>query len=341
MKAVVWQGTRQMAVAEWDRPEPPEGWVAVRPEAAAICGSEVEGYVGAQSNRKPPLVMGHELAGVVVGLGHGADESWLGRHVAVNPIVSCRACRLCASGQRNLCPRRRLIGVHEPGGFAELVVAPQANLLELPAGVDARMGALVEPLANGVHSAALALAGLPISGVGAVIGAGAIGLLALQAAKAASGSPVHLLEPDPGRREQALTLGADGAHGSPDELAAALDAATGGLGADFVIDAVGRESTRLTGIGAVRHGGRVVFLGLHDDMTGVSGHDLVRREVLVTGSYAYTDDDFARALDLLAAGRAGLGPLPAVQPLEATPGLFARLAEGPTAEVRLFVAPAD
>jgi threonine dehydrogenase-like Zn-dependent dehydrogenase len=339
MKAVVWRGINDMAVEEWARPELAPGWVTIRPEAAGICGSEVEGYVGRQPNRKPPLVMGHEFAGVVVEVGPGADEGWVGRRVAANPIVSCRACALCAAGQRNLCMRRRLIGVHDPGGFADLVVAPEANLVALPDGVGPRLGALVEPLANGVHAAALGAAALPVTGTAAVIGAGAIGLLALQAASAATRSRLHVLELDPARRELAARLGPAASHGSPEALLEAVRAGTAGVGADFVIDAVGRESTRRLAVEAVRPGGRVVLLGLHDDETTLSGHDLVRREVHVTGSYAYTDADFARALDLIASGRVGIGELPAVQPLESTPALFARLAEGPGPEVKLFVAP--
>ncbi|HXM56166.1 MAG TPA: alcohol dehydrogenase catalytic domain-containing protein [Candidatus Dormibacteraeota bacterium] len=356
MKAVVWQGPNRMAVDEWARPELAAEWVALRPEAAGICGSEVEGYMGRQANRRPPLVMGHEFAGVVVEIGPGADPAWLGRHVAVNPIVSCRVCALCRAGRRNLCPRRRLIGVHEPGGFAELVTAPQSNLVTLPEGMGARVGALAEPLANGVHAARLALAETHITGVGAVIGAGAIGVLALQAARAAPSLPhggrgsgwgesssavdrLHVLELDPARRGQAAALGADAAHGSPDDLREALRRETGGLGADFAIDAVGRVETRQLAVASVRPGGRVVLLGLHDDATSFGAHDLVRREVHVTGSYAYTDADFGHALDLLADGRAGLGELPSVQPLEAAPALFARLAAGPTPEVKLFVAP--
>lgn len=339
VKAVVWQGPNRMVLGEWPRAELAEGWIALRPEAAGVCGSEIEGYLGRQPNRRPPLVMGHEFAGVVVELGPGADRTWLGRRAAVNPVISCRGCALCAAGQRNLCPHRRLIGVHEPGGFAEVVPAPQVNLVPLPEGVSPLLGALVEPLANGVHAAGLALAEQPITGVGAVIGAGAIGLLALQAVRAASDSEVHVLELDARRRELARTLGAHAGHAAPDHLLAALRAQAGGIGADFVVDAVGRQSTRRLAVEAVRPGGRVVMLGLHDDETSFSGHDLVRRQVLVTGSYAYTDADFGQALELLASGRAGIGEPPAIEPLEATPALFARLALGPTPEVKVFVAP--
>jgi (R,R)-butanediol dehydrogenase / meso-butanediol dehydrogenase / diacetyl reductase len=339
MKAVVWLGNNRMAVEERARPDLASDWVAIRPEAAGICGSEVEGYLGRQPNRRPPLVMGHEFAGIVVEVGSDVEDTWLGRRVAVNPIFSRDGCALCAAGQRNLCPRRRLLGVHDPGGFAEQVTAPVLNLVSLPEGVGPRLGALVEPLANGVHAAGLAARTEPITGAAAVIGAGAIGLLALQAAAAVWPARPHVLELDAVRRGQAAKLGAAAAHGSPDDLLEALRADTEGLGADFVIDAVGREFTRRLAVEAVRPGGTVVLLGLHDDQTSFSGHDLVRREVLVAGSYAYTDGDFFQALLLLTSGRAGLGPLPAVQPLESTPALFARLAEGPTPEVKLFVAP--
>ncbi len=334
----MWQGPNRMTVEEWAPPQLAPSWVAIRPQAAGICGSDVEGYVGQQPNRRPPLVMGHEFAGVVVDVGAEVERAWLGRLAAVNPIISCRACPLCLAGLRNLCPRRRLIGVHEPGGFAELVTAPAANLVALPETMSPQLGALVEPLANGVHAASLAQLG-PITGAGAVIGAGAIGLLALQAAASASESRLHVLELDPTRRERAAALGASAAHSSPAELQEALREDTAGLGADFVIDAVGRESTRRLAVDAVRPGGRVVLLGLHDDATSLGGHDLIRREVLVTGSYAYTDADFGRALSLLAGRQVGIGEVPAPRPLESTPALFARLASGPTPEVKLFVAP--
>jgi threonine dehydrogenase-like Zn-dependent dehydrogenase len=335
VRAVIWLGPRRMALGEWTPGPLAVGSVAVRPEAAGICGSEVEGYVGRQANRRPPLVMGHEVAGSVVEVGPGADPAWRGRRVAVNPVISCRTCPLCAAGQRNLCPDRRLIGVHLQGGFAEWVPVPESSLVPLPDGLGSREGALVEPLANGVHAAGLALAGRPIAGAGAVLGAGAIGLLALQACRVASPTPVHVLEPDAGRRRLAAALGAAAVHDTAEGLRDAL----GRPGADFVIDAVGREATRRLAVEAVRPGGRVVLLGLHDDAVSLSGHDLVRREVLVTGSYAYTDEEFGRALDLLASGRAGVGELAPVRPLAATPDLFARLAEGPSAEVKLFVAP--
>jgi threonine dehydrogenase-like Zn-dependent dehydrogenase len=134
---------------EPDDPGPDE--VVMRPGAVGICGSEVEGYLGHMGNRTPPLVMGHEFAGEIVAAGPGAQD-WIGRRAAVNPIEGCGDCVLCRSGQENICPRRTLIGVHFDGAFADLVRAPAANLRDLPHELDIRVGALVEPLANGVHA---------------------------------------------------------------------------------------------------------------------------------------------------------------------------------------------
>src|SRR5438128_702962 len=144
-----------MAVEIVDEPSARDGEVVVRPEAAGICGSEVEGYLGRMANRTPPLVMGHEFAGTVVAGGRDARDR-IGRRVVVNPLLSCRACARCRAGERNLCAERRLIGVHVAGGFAERVAVPVANLLDLPEGADVRTGALVEPLANAVHAVGLA-----------------------------------------------------------------------------------------------------------------------------------------------------------------------------------------
>src|SRR5436190_1116836 len=143
-----------MAVETVAEPRQGDDEVIVVPEAAGICGSEIEGYLGRMANRRPPLVMGHEFAGTV--LAASGSGEWSGRRVAVNPLLSCRACARCMAGERNLCAQRRLIGVHVAGGFAERVAVPAANLMALPDGVDARTGALVEPLANAVHAVGLA-----------------------------------------------------------------------------------------------------------------------------------------------------------------------------------------
>ncbi|MDQ3636684.1 MAG: alcohol dehydrogenase catalytic domain-containing protein, partial [Actinomycetota bacterium] len=226
MKGIVWHGPEEMSVEEVAAPEVGPGQVVVRPTATGICGSEIEGYLGKMGNRTPPLVMGHEFAGTVTEVGEGADEGLLGLTVAVNPLSSDGTCKLCRVGLTNLCPNRKLVGIHSPGGFAEYTLAPVANVYPLPEGVDARTGALAEPLANGVHAARLGTVGGHPVGHAVVIGAGTIGLMCLQAAVLNGVPEVHAVEPHEGRREQALVLGAKAAHATGEEAGQALEGAT-------------------------------------------------------------------------------------------------------------------
>ena len=337
MRGIVWHGPEEMSVEEVAAPEVGPGMVVVRPEATGICGSEIEGYLGRMGNRTPPLVMGHEFAGTVTEVGDGVDEGLLGRTVAVNPLSSDGTCPLCRAGLTNLCPNRRLVGIHSPGGFAEYTLAPAANAYPLPEGVDARTGALAEPLANGVHAARLGTAGGHRVEHAVVIGAGTIGLMCLQAAVLDGAPEVHAVEPHEGRREQALVLGAKAAHATGEEAGQALEGATEGLGADLVIDAVGAEVTRRMALDLLRPGGRAVFIGLHDDDSTLGFHGVVRGQFGLQGSYAYTAEDFEQALSWLVEGKAGIGELPPVLALEEGPGAFADLAGGPSAQIKVFL----
>jgi len=336
MKAIVWNGPEEMAIEEVPEPTVEPGTVIVRPEAVGICGSEIEGYLGRMGNRTPPLVMGHEFAGTVTEVGEGVDEDLVGREVAVNPLSSDGTCPLCRAGYTNLCPSRKLIGIHSPGGFAEYVLAPVQNVYPLPEGVGARTGALAEPLANGVH--AVRLADEPVEHA-VVIGAGTIGLMCLQAAVLDGIPEVSVVEPHEARRDQALGLGAHAAYASGAEAREALEEPTEGLGADLVLDAVGAEATRRMAVEELlRPGGCVVFVGLHDDDTTLGFHGVVRGQLDLRGSYAFTAEDYEQALEWLVDGRAGIGELPPVLPLEEGPNAFAELVRGPSEQIKVFLA---
>lgn len=338
MKGIVWHGPERMSVEEVPEPKVVPGSVKVRPTATGICGSEVEGYLGKMGNRTPPLVMGHEFAGTVTEVGEGVDEALVGRRVAVNPLYGDGTCRLCRAGLTNLCRDRHLVGIHSSGGFGEYTVAPAANVIALPDGVDARTGALAEPLANGVHAVRLGLAGDPVESA-VVIGAGTIGLMCLQAAVLDGIPHVSVVETHAARREQALTLGAEAVYASGKEAREALDEPTDGLGVDLVIDAVGAEVTRRMAVEElVRPGGRVVYIGLHSNETTLGFHDIVRGQFTLQGSYAYTAWDYEQAMEWLVADKAGIGELPPVLPLEDGPDAFAELVRGPSDKIKIFLA---
>jgi 2-desacetyl-2-hydroxyethyl bacteriochlorophyllide A dehydrogenase len=314
-----------MTVEERPDPEDPgAGELILQPEAVGICGSEIEGYLGHMGNRTPPLVMGHEFAGRVVAAGPDARELE-GARVAVNPLRGCGHCALCRAGLGNVCPDRRLIGVHVPGAFADYVRVPAADARVLPDGVSARLGALMEPLANGVHAVGLAGPGVEYA---VVLGAGTIGLVTLQAALLSGIPRVEVVEPHDARRERAARLGAHAVHAAPPEDQP-----------DLVLDAVGAQATRGAGLDILRPGGTLVCIGLAADDTTLGFHGVVRNQHRIQGSYAYTMADYEQAHEWLVSGRASLGDdLTDVLPLDAGPEQFARLAQGPPAEFKVFLA---
>ena len=314
-----------MTVEERPDPEDPgAGELILEPEAVGICGSEIEGYLGHMGNRTPPLVMGHEFAGRVVAAGADAAE-FEGARVAVNPLRGCGHCALCRAGLGNVCPDRTLIGVHVPGAFADYVRVPAADARVLPDGVSARLGALMEPLANGVH--AVGLAGGDVRHA-VVLGAGTIGLVTLQAALLSGIPRVEVVEPHEARRERAARLGAHAVHAAPPEDHP-----------DLVLDAVGAQATRSAGLDILRPGGTMVCIGLAADDTTLGFHGVVRNQHRIQGSYAYTMPDYEQAHAWLVSGQASLGDdLTDVLPLDAGPEQFARLAQGPPAEFKVFLA---
>jgi threonine dehydrogenase-like Zn-dependent dehydrogenase len=162
--------------------------------------------------------------------------------------------------------------------------------------------------------------------------------MCLQAAVLDGITEVSVIEPHDGRREQALALGASAAHASGDEARQALDEPTEGLGPELIIDAVGADVTRRTAVDLVRPGGRTVMVGLHDDDTTLGFHGVVRGQVAIQGSYAYTAEDYEQALAWLVEGRAGIGELPPVLPLEEGPDMFAELLRGPSGRIKVFLA---
>ena len=211
-----------------------------------------------------------------------------------------------------------------PGAFADFVKVRAADARVLPDGVSSRIGALMEPLANGVHAVRLAPEGAQRT---VVIGAGTIGLVTLQAALLHGLPEVMVVEPHELRRARALSLGASATEPEPGE-------------ADLVLDAVGAEVTRKLGLELLRPGGTMVCIGLANDNTTLGFHDIVRSQHRIQGSYAYTMPDFDQAHEWLVSGQAKLGDdLTAVRPLEDGPDAFARLAEGPPPpEFKVFLA---
>lgn len=325
MRSLVFAAADKMEIR--DTPEPVVGTdeVLIRVDAVGICGSDLHAYKGHDPRRVPPMTLGHEFVGTALG------GKLSGQRFTANPLVVCGRCRYCAQGRTNLCSDRTMIGMSRPGAFAERLAVPTSCLVPVPAGVSDRAAALTEPAATVVHALHLgerALARPLAEGRALVLGAGAIGLLAVLALQR-RGVAVSVVETN-ALRAGTLTR-ATGLSPLP---------AGGGEGAyDFVFDAVGVAATRDLAIRSATPGGVVVHAGLGDWTSPLDWRSLTLREITLIGCYTYTNADLAAAIVLLGSG--GFGSLDWVEerPLDAGAEAFAELAAGKVASPKILLRP--
>ena len=296
MRALVWTGPRQMEMQDAHVPEPGPGEVVVKVAHAAICGSELSGYLGHNALRTPPLIMGHEFAGTISEVGEGVDIETSGT-VVVNPLSATGTSRVQQLGLDQLASTRSLLGAHRPGAYAEYVAVPAGSVHQLPEGVDSARGSLVEPAACGLRIGKLA--GDVDREVCFIAGAGPIGLFALQAL-VLRGATVYVSDLQPGRRAMAEALGGIAIDPSEGDLVQTLHAEVGADSIVVAVDAVGATPTRQDVIGAVRQLGTVILSGLHEEVGPIPAADVIRREVTLRGAFAYSPEDFTEAIDLVA-----------------------------------------
>ncbi len=301
MHALVYLGTHHLEVQDVPVPTPGPDEVLIKVGYAGVCGSDLHGFEGRSANRRPPLIMGHEFSGVIAATGSAVEGFVPGETVTVNPLLSCGVCTPCRAGRPNVCLRRRLIGIERPGAFAEYVVAPVDNVFALPIGMPAQLGALAEPLANAVHVASLG----PKNRFGPcfIIGAGAIGLLCMQVAKLMGSHPIIMSDMNPNRLTIAREMGADiTIDARADDPIQQVKSETK-HGALWSIDAVGTAVTRQQAVTALANGGTAVLIGLERGTGEVDLREAILRELSLHGSYAFTPDEFATAIELLSHGR--------------------------------------
>ena len=298
MRALYYRDWNQLDIRDVDPPTPGEGEVLIRVSACGICGSEIEAVVHRAPRRTPPRILGHEFCGIVEDTG---------ARVVVNAVLSCGECAMCRAGLSNLCGDRQVFGMHRQGAFTEFVCAPTEHLFDWPDDVPAEVACLAEPLANGVHIAKLMASIQPRSV--AIIGAGSIGLMCLQAIRDRfQGIFSLVIDLDPTRLEVAKGLGADLASGVDiDRIAGLLRdrgmTFGGHPGVDVVVDAAGVGPSKRMSLELTRPGGQAIWIGLGEDKIELSTFGITLGERSVLGSYAATSEDIQDALDLMAARR--------------------------------------
>lgn len=309
MKAAVLERPGVIKIEELDKPSPGPGEILVRVKSVGVCGSDIHYYrhgrIGAYVVEKP-IILGHESSGEVAEVGEGVNSLRVGDRVSLEPGIPCRKCVFCKTGRYNLCPD--VVFMATPpvdGAFVEYVTFPEDFAFKLPDNVSFDEGALIEPLAVGVYASERAGVKPGLSAV--VLGAGPIGLVTLQAAKAYGASPVVVLDISDFRLNMARKLGADFVIDSRDTqaLEKVLDAVGGG-GADLVFEAAGAVPTIQMTTKIAKRGGKVVFIGLSaKDMVDYNVVEVSGKELDVLGIFRYANV-YRKAIDMVSAGKIDL-----------------------------------
>ena len=329
MKALVLSNYRQLEIAELPKPRPAADELLIRVEACGICGSDVHGYDGSTGRRIPPIVMGHEAAGVVEEVGSAVSSFRAGDRVTFDSTVFCGRCFFCRRGQVNLCDGREVIGVSTPafrrmGAFAEYVAVPARIAYHLPPEMPFAHAALIEAVSVAVH--AVSLTPIALDDTVLVVGAGMIGLLTLQAAMLAGAGRVFVIDVDDTRLQLARDLGATRTFNSLEAGALAeIMELTAGRGVDAALECVGTTATVKYAVDLVRKGGTVTLVGNIAPTIELGLQSVVTRQIRVQGSCA-SSGEYPACIALMSRGAIRVEPLlTAVAPLEDGADWFRRL----------------
>ena len=338
MKALVNTAPYTMELQEWDKPESGPDDLLIRVKACAICGSDIKGYSGKTGRRQPPIIMGHEAAGVVEAVGENITGFAPGDRVCFDSTIYCLRCQYCLSGHYNMCSNRQVVGVSEGtyrrhGAMAEYVVVPHWIAVKMPDNLSYAQAALVETASIGVHAANRTP--LRLNDTVVVIGAGAVGLVTLQAIRLKGAGKVIVTDLSPFRLELAKQIGADVTIRADEaNLVDKLRAETGPEGADAVLEAVGIQATLDTALDITRKAGALTLIGNVAPRVEMGLQSIVSREITVYGVCA-SNGEFADCVELVASGRIDVDPfISEYARIEDGQEVFGRLYKGVEGNIR-------
>jgi L-iditol 2-dehydrogenase len=331
MKALMLSAYKQLDLVDMPAPQPAADELLIRIRACGICGSDVHGYDGSTGRRLPPIIMGHEAAGVVEAVGSDVKNFHAGDRVTFDSTVYCGKCFYCLRSQINLCENREVIGVSTPafrrmGAFAEYVTVPARIAYALPENMSYSHAALIEAVSVAVHGVSLTPIALEDTVV--VVGAGMIGLLTLQAARLAGAGRVFVVDVDDTRLELARSLGATQTFNSSSaDVASQIIEQTMGRGADAALECVGSTIPVKLALDSVRKGGAVTLIGNVAPTIELGLQSTVTRQIRLQGSCA-SSGEYPACISLISRGAIRVDPLlSAVAPLEDGASWFHRLYE--------------
>ena len=343
MKALVLTRYNHFDYQDVPQPQVAQDEVLVEVMACGICGSDVHGMDGSSGRRLPPIIMGHEAAGVIARTGDKVSGWQVGDRVTFDSMISCGRCHFCRRGRINLCDNRRVLGVscdefRREGAFAEYVAVPESILFALPEGLSFEHAAMTEPLSVAIH--AVERVPIHLNDTAVVVGTGMIGLLVVQALRAAGCGRILAVDIQPERLRLACRLGADEGF-SPNEIDVAAEVLrqTGGRGADVVFEAIGFRQTVALAVASVRKGGCLGLVGNLTPQVDLPLQAAVTRELTLYSCCA-SSGEYPACLDMIARGTINVDALISeVAPLADGAAWFERLHKGEGGVLKVILKP--
>jgi len=306
MRAAILRGPYDLKVENVPIPSVKPGQVLVNVKETAVCGTDIGIYNG-EIPTEYPIIQGHEAAGVVSEVGEGVTSIAKGDRVIINPAISCTKCHYCFSGKTNLCENGGLLGREMNGTFSEYVIVPDYSLIKLPDEISYEEATTISGLTTVLraHDKVKITAGQSV----AVIGLGTTGLLNTNVSVIAGAGKVFGITRSQWKLDIAEKFGAIPINPTEVDAVEAVKNATGGAGADLVIECVGNSATLRQAMDMVRPGGTVLLFGIGGDkVDGFNAYDMYFKEITLVGTRAMTRRDFVHGLELVMAKKIDLSP---------------------------------
>lgn len=298
----------KVILEEVKKPKPKKNEVLIATKTCGICGSDVHAYYGKHPFIHCPIVQGHEFSGVIAELGPGIKGFKIGQAVTVVPLITCGKCYNCKRGDYNRCTTLKFIGCQTNGAMGEFVSVPASMVVPLPKEIDFDIGALIEPLAVGIH--AVRRSNLEKNSTVLVLGAGPIGLVTMEAAKAFGAKKVVVSDKIPFRLNMAKRLGADGViNVGKETLTAGVKKYFGEDGVDIIFECVGAAQTIQQAIEVARKGSQIIVVGVFGIEVPVKVGFIQDHELEVRGTAGYVKEDFEEAIRLIQKKKVSVQPL--------------------------------
>jgi L-iditol 2-dehydrogenase len=308
MRQAVMTKPKAIEIREAPKPVPAAGEVLLKVRRIGVCGSDIHVYHGLHPYTSYPVVQGHEVSGIVAELGAGVSGIPIDATATFMPQIFCGTCPPCRSGQYHICDSLRVMGFQAPGAAQDYFAVAADKIVLLPPSLSPEAGAMIEPLAVAVH--ALRRGGGVSGKKVVVIGAGPIGNLVVQAAKAQGAAEVLVMDRSAFRLGLARECGADHAIDSTGEsLADAVSRCFGAGKADLILECVGAEATMTQAVASARKGTTIVVVGVFGAKPAVDLAMVQDRELSLVGTLMYRREDYEEAIELAASGRMALDRL--------------------------------